>query len=121
MRKRHALAFVALVALLASALAARAVAETAGRSDEMKQALADYGCIACHGEAEMRIGPPFHAIARRYSAATDEQIYVLTRKVLRGGAGNWGIVPMNAQPDLPSAEAARLVTWIIGQGTTGTQ
>jgi cytochrome c len=121
MRKRSALALLGFLALLASALAARAVAETAGSAEEMKQALADYGCIACHGEAEVRIGPPFDAIARRYSAATDEQIYVLTRKVLRGGAGNWGIVPMNAQPDLPSAEAARLVTWIIGQGAAGTR
>ena len=114
-------AVLTLLALLATTLAPGAVAQTADGADEMREALADHGCIACHGEAEMRIGPPFDAIAQRYAAATDEQIYVLTQKVLRGGAGNWGIVPMNAQPDLTRAEAARLVTWIIGQGVAETE
>lgn len=121
MIKRRVLILRTLLALPAAALAPSAAAETAGGADDMRQALADKGCIACHGEAEVRIGPPFDAIARRYSAASDEQIYVLTRKVLRGGAGNWGIVPMNAQPDLTSAEAARLVTWIIRHGAAGTE
>jgi cytochrome c len=108
-----------LLALLASALPLRGVAEEAGGAQDLRQALADYGCIACHGEAEMRIGPPFDAIAQRYAAASDEQIYVLTRKVLAGGAGNWGVVPMNAQPHLTGADADRLVRGIIGQAASG--
>lgn len=106
-------------ALVAMAFVPRTAADPAGGAHELEQALADNGCIACHGTEEVRIGPPFDAIARRYEAATDEQIYVLTQKVLRGGAGNWGIVPMNAQPDLTSAEAARLVQWIVGRRSAG--
>ena len=79
MIERRVLILRTLLALLAAALAPRAVAETAGAADEMTQALADHGCIACHGEAEVRIGPPWDAIARRYAAATDEQIHVLTQ------------------------------------------
>lgn len=60
-----------------------------GLPDELNS----YGCFACHGMNEVRIGPPYRAIAMRYRGepgAAD----ALTHKVIEGGAGAWGPVPM---------------------------
>lgn len=78
-------------------------------------ALAEQGCIACHALHETRIGPSYAAIATRYGDADDRVVEVLTQKVLRGGAGNWGVVPMIAHDGLDAQAARDLVRWILRQ------
>jgi cytochrome c len=63
---------------------------------------------------EPRIGPPFNAVAIRYSqqprAVTVE---VLAAKILNGGAGNWGSFPMIARERLLSPDQARVLARAI--------
>jgi len=61
------------------------------------------------------IGPPLIAIASRYSVAEDKErtADVLAHKIVAGGGGNWGTVPM--VPNEISLEEARLLTRIILQ------
>jgi cytochrome c len=71
-------------------------------------------CMACHGMANKVVGPGFKEIAAKYAgdkAAEDK----LTQKVLKGGAGVWGPVPMPANPQVSEAEARTLVKWILAQ------
>ena len=75
------------------------------------------GCVACHALNETRIGPPYTAIAVRYAGSSDQTIELLTQKVLRGGAGNWGVVPMIPHDSLDSQKALVLVRWILRQST----
>ena len=40
---------------------------------------------------------------------------VLTRKVLLGGGGNWGVVPMVPNEHVGEADARLLASWILSQ------
>lgn len=78
------------------------------------------GCNACHALDEQRLAPPFRAIAARYRETTAGDggralEDALVRKVLEGGAGAWGLVPMISNPRLPPAEARAAVRWILAQ------
>ena len=39
----------------------------------------------------------------------------LVQKVLKGGSGTWGAVPMPANPQVTEAEAKAIVQWVLTQ------
>lgn len=95
-------AFVVATALLAGAPA---------RAD---QALASAkACMACHTVDRKVIGPAFKDVAARY-AGNKDAADVLARKILKGGSGVWGPVPMPANTQVSDAEARKLATWVLG-------
>ena len=70
-------------------------------------------CNACHAMEGAITGPSFKAVAQKYASdrtAADK----LTTRILKGGTGVWGSVPMPANPQLSEAEARRLAVWILG-------
>ena len=69
-------------------------------------------CMACHAVASKLIGPSFKEIAAKYAGQADA-VPKLTEKVIKGGAGVWGAVPMPANPQVTEAEAKQLVQWIL--------
>lgn len=72
------------------------------------------GCNACHANNEMRIGPPYIAVAARYAAEPrDERIALLAAKIRAGGAGAWGTIPMISNPSVSQEDAERVVRWIF--------
>lgn len=71
-------------------------------------------CMACHSMANKVVGPSFKEIAAKYAGQKDAEDK-LTQKVLKGGSGAWGAVPMPANPQLSDAEARTLVKWILTQ------
>lgn len=79
------------------------------------QALAtSKNCMACHAVDKKLVGPSFKDVAKKYAgdkAAADK----LADKVMKGGAGAWGPVPMPANPQVNSAEAHKLVAWVLSQ------
>ena len=79
------------------------------------QALAtSKNCMACHAVDKKLVGPSFKDVAKKYAgdkAAADK----LAEKVIKGGAGAWGPVPMPANPQVNAAEAQKLVAWILAQ------
>jgi cytochrome c len=95
---------VPAVWLLVAGLAAPAAA-----SEELAR---DKRCLGCHAVDAMRVGPAFQAVARRY-AAQPGAAPMLARKIIEGGAGNWGPVPMTANSQVSEAQARQLVTWIL--------
>ena len=73
------------------------------------------GCLACHDIKAKKIGPAFEDVAKKYTGqkgATDN----LVNRVLNGGSGIWGAVPMpaNKTMGLTEADAKKLVTWVLG-------
>ncbi len=65
-------------------------------------------CEACHSVNEVRIGPPFNAVAIRYAQQPrDITVDVLAAKILYGGAGNWGSFPMFARDQYFGIDEAR--------------
>jgi cytochrome c len=71
-------------------------------------------CLSCHDIDAKKIGPGFKEVAARYAGQSDA-VAKLTQKVLKGGAGVWGPVPMPANPQVNEAEAKQLVEWVLSQ------
>jgi cytochrome c len=70
-------------------------------------------CDECHSVDAPRIGPPFVAIAVRHRAEGPAAIEPLAQKIIHGGAGNWGVVPMVPNERVTPDEARELVRWIL--------
>jgi cytochrome c len=69
-------------------------------------------CLGCHEIATKKVGPAFKDVAARYAGQKDAPAR-LAEKVMKGGAGVWGVVPMPANPKVSPAEARQLVAWIL--------
>ncbi len=71
-------------------------------------------CMGCHHMTERRVGPAFKQVATKYAGQADA-VDKLAQKVLKGGAGSWGAVPMPENRQVSPAEARQLVQWILSQ------
>ncbi len=71
-------------------------------------------CMACHAVASKLVGPAFKDVGAKYAGQKDAEAK-LVGKVLKGGSGSWGAVPMPANPQVSDAEARTLVKWILAQ------
>jgi cytochrome c len=102
-------------ALLAtcSVLLLPATAVAADTGDLLKQKR----CNACHDAEKALIGPPWKAIALRYRADRQDSIDVLARKIVAGGGGAWGVVPMVPNEHVSAGEARAMAQWILDQAT----
>ncbi|MEO8080043.1 MAG: c-type cytochrome [Caldimonas sp.] len=89
--------------------AALVVAGPACASPELAQ---KKNCLACHQVGKKLLGPPYKAVAAKYAGQPDA-VDKLAQKVIKGGAGVWGAVPMPANPQVSEAEAKQLVQWIL--------
>jgi len=70
-------------------------------------------CMACHSVDKKVVGPAYKDVAAKYAGQKDA-VDKLAEKVLKGGTGTWGQIPMPANPQVTDAEAKQLVTWILG-------
>lgn len=70
-------------------------------------------CFACHAIDHKVVGPAYDAVAKRYAGQGDAVIDKLVQKVIKGGSGNWGSIPMTPHPNLPPARVRTIVEWIL--------
>lgn len=77
-----------------------------------KQALSKSDCLACHKEDAKLVGPAYKDVAAKYPA-TAANIDMLTKKIIAGGSGNWGQVPMSPHPQLAAADVKKMVQYIL--------
>lgn len=75
-----------------------------------EQLMANSDCNTCHNAQTKIIGPAFVEIAKKYKSGDEE---MLAKKVISGGSGNWGTVPMTAHPDLSLADAKEMVKYVL--------
>ena len=71
-------------------------------------------CMACHAVDKKVIGPAYKDVAAKYAGQADA-VAKLSQKVMKGGSGVWGAVPMPANPQVTEAEAKQLVEWVLSQ------
>jgi cytochrome c len=85
-------------------------------ADDIGAALVEQArCYACHQMTETLLGPPYRAIALRHAARRDVMLEVLATKIVHGGGGNWGFVPMVPNEHVTLDEARTMVAWILAQ------
>lgn len=99
--KRALFVLAALAAVSAPALADQALANAKN-------------CMSCHAADKKLVGPSYKEVAIKYSAQKDA-VDRLAVKIMKGGSGVWGPVPMPANAQVNEAEAKRLAAWVLTQ------
>lgn len=69
-------------------------------------------CLTCHKLTETFVGPAYSAIAAKYKGQ-DNIIDSLAQKVIKGGAGIWGTVPMTPHPQISEEDAKAMVHYVM--------
>jgi cytochrome c len=70
-------------------------------------------CVACHTIDKKLVGPAWQEIAAKYKGDKGA-VASLGSKIIAGGKGVWGPVPMPPNPKLAEADAKELATFIMG-------
>ena len=70
-------------------------------------------CFGCHAAADKSAGPPYLEVARRYATNTAAR-EILAKKIITGGLGSWGQVPMPPNPQYTPDQARQMVDWVLG-------
>ena len=99
--KRALLILATLTAVSAPALADEALAKSKN-------------CMACHAVDKKLVGPAYKEIAKKY-AGDAKAADMLAAKIIKGGAGVWGAIPMPANPQVSEADAKKLAGWVLSQ------
>jgi cytochrome c len=69
-------------------------------------------CMACHAVDKKLVGPSYKDVAAKYKA-DKSAVDKLAAKIIKGGSGVWGAVPMPANPQVNEAEAKKLAAWVM--------
>lgn len=99
--KRALMIMAAVAAVSAPAMADEALAKSKN-------------CMACHSVDKKVVGPAYKDVAKKYAGdakAADK----LAEKIVKGGSGVWGAIPMPANPQVTEADAKKLAAWVMSQ------
>ena len=99
MMKRALFVLAAVSALSGPALADQALATAKN-------------CMACHAVDKKLVGPAYKDVAAKYAGQKDA-VDKLAAKIMKGGSGVWGPVPMPANTQVNEAEAKKLAAWVL--------
>ena len=69
-------------------------------------------CLTCHKTSEKNIGPAYKEVAAKYEN-TEENVKMLAGKIIKGGSGNWGAIPMTPHPQLKEEDVEQMVKYIL--------
>ena len=74
-------------------------------------------CTTCHrlhqADGGSAIGPAYDQVATKYNPAADTTVDRLIKKIVSGGSGIWGSVPMTPHPALKTDDVKTMVTYIL--------
>ncbi len=69
-------------------------------------------CMACHAVDKKLVGPSYKDVAKKYAGQKDAADK-LALKIIKGGSGVWGAVPMPANAQVNEAESKKLAAWVL--------
>lgn len=69
-------------------------------------------CTGCHQVERKLIGPAYADVAAKYEN-TEANVAMLATKVINGGVGVWGEIPMSAHVGLSEEDAKDMVRYIL--------
>ena len=98
----------------AAATAATASNDLSANPDYTKglALVAGSDCLTCHKTSEKNIGPAYKDVAAKYEN-TEENVKMLAEKVIKGGSGVWGAVPMTPHPQISQEDAEAMIKYIF--------
>ena len=69
-------------------------------------------CKTCHHKTNKIIGPAHLEVAKKYDF-TEANVKMLADKIIKGGQGNWGQIPMTAHTDISQADAEMMARYVL--------
>jgi cytochrome c len=77
------------------------------------QALVDGSdCKTCHHPTNKIIGPSHTDVAKKYDF-TKANVSLLAGKIINGGSGVWGEIPMSPHADISLADAEKMAMYVL--------
>ena len=70
-------------------------------------------CFTCHKIDEQLTGPPYRDVANKYAGEPDTIVSHLAQKIIEGGSGVWGQVPMTPHPAISKEDAQAMVKYVL--------
>lgn len=74
--------------------------------------IAKNDCLTCHKVSEKLVGPSYQDVAAKYEN-NEENVKHLADKVIKGGQGVWGQVPMTPHANVSQADAEQMVKYVL--------
>jgi cytochrome c len=100
-----------------SAAAPAAAPAASDATDKGLELIGASDCTTCHrlhkDAAGANIGPAYSEVAAKYAPAADSTVDRIVNKIIAGGSGVWGTVPMTPHPALAPADVKIMVTYIL--------
>lgn len=93
------------------AAAGLVVSASASANEELAQKSA---CLACHAVDKKIVGPAFKDVAAKYKDDKGAEAK-LVEKVMKGGSGVWGQIPMPPNVNVKEEDVKTLVKWVLSQ------
>lgn len=69
-------------------------------------------CKTCHHPTNKIIGPSHTEVAKKYEF-TQANVTLLATKIISGGTGVWGEIPMTPHPDITQADAEKMARYVL--------
>jgi cytochrome c len=69
-------------------------------------------CKTCHHPVNKIIGPAHTDVAKKYEF-TEANVKMLAQKIIKGGSGVWGQIPMTAHVDVSEADAEKMARYVL--------
>ncbi len=69
-------------------------------------------CKTCHHPTNKIIGPSHAEVATKYDF-TQASVTLLAGKIISGGSGVWGEIPMTPHPDITQADAEKMARYVL--------
>ena len=69
-------------------------------------------CKTCHHATNKIIGPSHTDVAKKYEF-TEANVKMLAQKIITGGQGNWGEIPMAAHADISTENAESMARYVL--------
>ncbi|QDP84615.1 c-type cytochrome [Chryseobacterium sp. SNU WT5] len=67
-------------------------------------------CLTCHKMDVRVVGPSYQEVADKY---TEGDLDMLANKIIDGGKGNWGEIPMTPHAGMSKENAKKMVEYIM--------
>ena len=89
-----------------------APAATADPIAEGMALVAASDCKTCHHTENKIIGPSHKEVAQKYEF-TEANVKMLAEKIIKGGQGVWGQIPMTPHPDVKQEDAEKMARYVL--------
>ncbi|WP_366183827.1 c-type cytochrome [Flavobacterium ovatum] len=103
---------IAFLLISSTTVSAQAKKATPAEIAAGKTLISKSDCLACHKVDAKLVGPSYKDVAKKY-AAIEANYDLLSQKVIKGGSGSWGPIPMSAHSSLKPDDAKKMIKYIL--------